>query len=130
MILRFRSERAAIVLLLRVADFARLRVVTRVAVITRFGVIFLFGVMAPAGRAADLGPGSSQGYGSGAGYGPPPGPYVYDAVDARCRIIPVPQLDLVGDTARFRPTAVCQSRGLYADSLGFPQAPVLYGPLR
>jgi hypothetical protein len=90
--------------------------------------------------AADLGPGPSAGYGYGPGLAngdgrgyapaPPQGAYVYDAVDARCRIIPNPQLDLVGDTARFRPTAVCLSRGLYADSLGFPQAPVLYGPLR
>jgi hypothetical protein len=91
----------------------------------------LAGLAASAALAADLGPGRG---GDGYGYGPPPGAYVpggvvYDAVDARCRIIPNPQLDLVGDTARFRPTAVCLSRGLYADSLGFPQAPVLYGPL-
>ena len=53
-----------------------------------------------------------------------PGPvYGYDGfpvVDPRCRIIPIPQANLFGDTARFRPTAVCQSRGLYADSVLFP----------
>ncbi|SFK32858.1 hypothetical protein [Methylocapsa palsarum] len=93
----------------------------------------------PAALAADLGPGPYPGPYPGPGGGGSPGgdrgyayapPRVYDAVDARCRIVPNPQLDLVGDTARFRPTAVCLSRGLYADSLGFPQAPVLYGPLR
>jgi len=40
--------------------------------------------------------------------------------DPRCRIVPMPQANLFGDTARFRPTAVCQSRGLYADSVLFP----------
>lgn len=86
----------------------------------------LAGLGAPAALAADLGPSWQGGYGYDR---PQAGGYIYDAVDARCRIIPNPQLDLVGDTARFRPTAVCLSRGLYADSLGFPQAPVLYGPL-
>lgn len=61
-------------------------------------------------------------------YGPPPPPAGFVVgVDARCRIIPQPQLDLVGETARFRPQAVCLSRGLYADSLEFPGAPVYYG---
>jgi hypothetical protein len=72
-------------------------------------------------HAADL----DRGWG---GYAPPrPAPYMV-GVDARCRIIPAPELDLVGDTARFHPQAVCQSRGLYADSLEFPGAPVFYGP--
>ncbi len=58
---------------------------------------------------------------------PPPGPPAFAfAVDPRCSIVPMPQLDLVGDTARFRATAVCQSRGLYTDSLLFPGPPVLY----
>jgi hypothetical protein len=100
--------------------------------------VFFLGLLAaalvPAARAADLGPGPGAGYGPGSVNGDGRGyafaPQIYDAVDARCRIVPNPQLDLVGDTARFRPTAVCLSRGLYADSLGFPQAPVLYGPLR
>lgn len=56
---------------------------------------------------------------------PPPRPFAF-AVDPRCSIVPMPQLDLVGDTARFRATAVCQSRGLYTDSLLFPGPPVLY----
>jgi hypothetical protein len=51
--------------------------------------------------------------------GPPYG-YFSPVLDPRCRIIPVPQANLVGDTARFRPTAVCQSRGLYEDSILFP----------
>jgi hypothetical protein len=51
--------------------------------------------------------------------GPPYG-YFNPVLDPRCRIIPVPQANLVGDTARFRPTAVCQSRGLYEDSVLFP----------
>ncbi len=75
--------------------------------------------------AADLGYAPR---GSGfAGYGPPPAPppFAY-AVDPRCTIVPMPQLDLVGDTARFRATAVCQSRGLYTDSVLFPGPPVLY----
>jgi hypothetical protein len=47
-------------------------------------------------------------------------------LDPRCSIIPVPQLNLVGETARFRAQAVCQSRGLYADSLVFPASPLIY----
>jgi hypothetical protein len=75
--------------------------------------------------AADLGYAAR---GSGfAGYGPPPAPPPFAfAVDPRCSIVPMPQLDLTGDTARFRATAVCQSRGLYTDSLMFPGPPVLY----
>ena len=74
--------------------------------------------------AADLGY-APRGTGF-AGYGPPPPPPFAYAVDPRCAIVPMPQLDLVGDTARFRATAVCQSRGLYTDSLLFPGPPVLY----
>jgi len=51
--------------------------------------------------------------------GPPYG-YFNPVVDPRCRIVPMPQANLVGDTARFRPTAICQSRGLYEDSVLFP----------
>jgi hypothetical protein len=40
--------------------------------------------------------------------------------DPRCRIVPQPEANLYGDTARFRPTAVCQSRGLYVDSVVVP----------
>ncbi len=43
-------------------------------------------------------------------------------IDPRCRVIPQPELNLYGDTARFRPTLVCMSRGLLADSYG-PYAP-------
>lgn len=46
--------------------------------------------------------------------------YFNPVLDPRCRIVPMPQLNLYGDTARFRPTAVCQSRGLYTDSVLFP----------
>lgn len=41
-------------------------------------------------------------------------------LDPRCRIVPQPEASLYGETARFRPTAVCQSRGLYADSVVVP----------
>ena len=50
--------------------------------------------------------------------GPVPG-YFYPTVDPRCRIVPMPEASLYGDTARMVPTAVCQSRGLYADSVLF-----------
>jgi hypothetical protein len=77
-----------------------------------------------------LGVGSAQaadfGYGRPpSAYLPPPPVYSFN-VDPRCRIIPAPQLDLVGDTARFRAQALCQSRGLYADSLVFPEPPLIY----
>jgi hypothetical protein len=39
-------------------------------------------------------------------------------LDPRCRIIPQPELNLYGDTARFRPTIICMSRGILADSFG------------
>lgn len=88
----------------------------------RFLLLALFaGLGCRPARAADL---------DGPYYAPPPPVVAYGGgvgVDARCRIIPAPELNLVGDTARFRPQAVCQSRGLYADSLGFPEAPVFYG---
>jgi hypothetical protein len=67
------------------------------------------------GAAANLGY-APRVSGFGGYYSPPP-PF---AVDPRCSIVPMPQMDLVGDTARFRATAVCQSRGLYTDSLMFP----------
>ena len=41
-------------------------------------------------------------------------------IDPRCRIIPSPQMTIVGDVYSFRPIAVCQSRGLYADSATIP----------
>lgn len=50
------------------------------------------------------------------------GPELVEAcgLDPRCRIIPSPQMTLVGDVYSFRPIAVCQSRGLYADSVSIP----------
>jgi hypothetical protein len=55
---------------------------------------------------------------------PPPVVYGYGGFnpffDPRCRIVPMPEASLYGDTARFRPTAVCQSRGVYADSVVIP----------
>lgn len=74
-------------------------------------------------RAADLG------Y---APYSPPPessraaAPDFAAALDPRCTVVAMPQADLYGDTARFRPTAICQSRGLYTDSVIFPGPPVVY----
>jgi hypothetical protein len=38
-------------------------------------------------------------------------------LDPSCRIIPQPEAAPSGDTARFCPTAVCESRGVYADSV-------------
>ncbi|WP_395666861.1 hypothetical protein [Methylocella sp.] len=91
---------------------------------------------ATAGAALAAGPG-----GAGAadlGYAPyvPPPPALAQAgrppadygVDPRCSVVGMPQADLVGDTARFRPTAICQSRGLYTDSVLFPGPPVIYRP--
>lgn len=87
--------------------------------------VWSIGLAAGAGlgiaQAADLVPGP------GPFFGPPPmewiGPvygYFDPVMDPRCRIVPMPQANLYGDTARFRPTAVCQSRGLYVDSVVLP----------
>lgn len=65
-------------------------------------------------------------FGAPRGYAPPQAAAPAFGVDPRCRIVPTPELNLVGDTARFRAEAVCQSRGLYADSLVFPEPPVFY----
>jgi len=48
----------------------------------------------------------------------PPPAYAGPAVDPRCRVVPQPEANLFGSTARFRPTLICTSRGLYADSFG------------
>lgn len=78
--------------------------------------VFLAGI--GAAHAADLGPGPAYPPAVEI-YGPVYG-YFNPVLDPRCRIVPQPQLNLYGDTARFRPTAVCQSRGLYTDSVLFP----------
>ena len=94
------------------------------------GLAFGLALAAGAGAAfaADLG------Y---APYVPPPPPPAYAqapappadyGVDPRCRVVGMPQANLAGDTARFRPTAICQSRGLYTDSVIFPGPPVVYRP--
>jgi hypothetical protein len=71
-------------------------------------------------HAADLGPGPGPAFAQAVEiYGPVYG-YFNPTLDPRCRIVPQPELSLYGDTARFRPTAVCQSRGLYTDSVLFP----------
>ncbi|MGO9673547.1 MAG: hypothetical protein ACLPSF_05175 [Methylocella sp.] len=98
---------------------------------TRLSAMALCAVALLAARGPDGAAAADLGYaarGSGfAGYAPPPAPPPFAfAVDPRCSIVPMPQLDLTGDTARFRATAVCQSRGLYTDSLMFPGPPVLY----
>lgn len=85
-----------------------------------YGFVLLSALGAQAATAADLGYGPRS-------YIPAPAPPPYAfTTDPRCSVVPMPQLDLVGDTARFRATAVCQSRGLYADSVIFPEPPVLY----
>lgn len=76
-------------------------------------------------RAADYSGGARRG-------APPPqviegsGPYVFGRfipeIDPRCRIIPDPQMNLRGDVVLFGQVAVCQSRGLYADSVSFPDS--------
>jgi hypothetical protein len=71
--------------------------------------------------AADLrlGPGAPPAIADGAmahGYAG----FFYPTRDPRCRIVPMPEASLYGETARLRPTAVCQSQGLYADSVLFP----------
>ncbi len=40
------------------------------------------------------------------------------ALDPRCRVVPQPEVNLYGDTTRFRPTLICMSRGMLADSFG------------
>lgn len=95
-----------------------------IATVTLAAVTLLAAPPPPIARAADLGYASRGG--GFADYAPPPPPLYAFAVDPRCIIAPMPQADLVGDTARFRATAVCQSRGLYTDSLLFPGPPVLY----
>lgn len=96
----------------------------------RVGRSAAFAIVAIAALAPDFAGAADLGYaprGPGfPGYGPPPPPLFAYTVDPRCSIVPMPQSDLVGDTARFRATAVCQSRGLYTDLLMFPGAPVLY----
>jgi hypothetical protein len=52
------------------------------------------------------------------------------AIDPRCRIIPNPQMNLHGDVLRFGQVAVCQSRGLYADSVYFPDSVFIYDQWR
>ncbi|HUB63187.1 MAG TPA: hypothetical protein VL996_01860 [Methylocella sp.] len=71
-------------------------------------------------QAADLAPGPGAPLPPPVEFAGPVYGYFNPLLDPRCRIIPVPQANLYGDTARFRPTAVCQSRGLYADSVLFP----------
>ncbi len=39
-------------------------------------------------------------------------------LDPRCRVVPQPEVNLYGDTTRFRPTLICMSRGMVADSFG------------
>ena len=74
-------------------------------------------VAAGAVQAADLTPGPWPPSEESAGpvYG-----YFNPVLDPRCRIVAQPQANLFGDTTRFRPASVCQSRGLYADSVLFP----------
>ncbi|MGO9132952.1 MAG: hypothetical protein ACLP8A_02730 [Methylovirgula sp.] len=53
--------------------------------------------------------------------GPPPGPPAVAVAPRPCRMVPMPEMTISGqDVARYRPTWVCVSRGLYADSLGPP----------
>jgi hypothetical protein len=81
---------------------------------------FITGAGIGGAQAADLGPWPGPAFEPAVEiYGPVYG-YFNPGLDPRCRIVPQPQANLYGDTARFRPTAVCQSRGLYTDSVLFP----------
>ena len=71
-------------------------------------------------RAADLAPPPGPPLGPAVEIVGPVSGYFNPMYDPRCRIVPQPQANLYGDTARFRPTAVCQSRGLYTDFVLFP----------
>jgi hypothetical protein len=72
--------------------------------------------------AADLTPRPGHAYAppvevTGPAYG-----YFAPAIDPRCRIVSMPEMSLYGfgEISRFRPTAVCQSRGLYEDTVVLP----------
>lgn len=54
--------------------------------------------------------------------GPAPPPHAPGPVAARpCKLVPMPQMNLEGDDVNaFRPTWICVSRGLYADTLPPP----------
>jgi hypothetical protein len=67
-------------------------------------------------NAADLRPGPGAPPSFAYGYAG----FFYPTWDPRCRIVPMPEASLYGETARMRPTAVCQSQGLYGDSVLFP----------
>jgi hypothetical protein len=73
----------------------------------------LFGLCVSAASAADLDRGPP---------GPPlpPGP-AHAAAAPPCKLVPMPQMNLEGDDVNsFRPTWICVSRGLYADTLPPP----------
>ncbi len=55
---------------------------------------------------------------------PPPPPVALQSPP--CKLVPMPEGNLGGDTVRFRPNWVCVSRGLYADTL--PPPPPLRRP--
>jgi len=73
-------------------------------------------------NAADLAPRPGPAFGPAVQMAGPAYGYFNPVTDPRCRIVPMPEMRLYGfgETARFRPTAVCQSRGLYEDSVVLP----------
>jgi hypothetical protein len=85
-----------------------------------WSVPFMAGAGIPLAQAADFAPGPGPAMVPTVEIVGPVYGYFNPVLDPRCRIIPVPELNLYGNTARFRPTAVCQSRGLYEDSVLFP----------
>ncbi len=42
------------------------------------------------------------------------------AVPSACHLVPQPRANLAGEVVRFRPSVVCLSRGVYADTLPPP----------
>jgi hypothetical protein len=85
-----------------------------------WSVTFVAGAGIGVAHAADLAPGPGPALVPAAEMAGPPYGYFNPVLDQRCRIVPQPEASLYGDTARLRPTAVCQSRGLYTDSVLFP----------
>jgi hypothetical protein len=85
-----------------------------------WSVTFVAGADITVAHAADLAPGPAPSMVPAVEIVGPVYGYFNPVIDPRCRIVPQPEANLYGDTARFRPTAVCQSRGLYADSVLFP----------
>jgi hypothetical protein len=84
--------------------------------ITVLAAAGLFGLAASAACAADL-----EGLPPGPPGPPPPAHVARGPAPPPCKLVPMPQMNLEGDDVNsFRPTWICVSRGLYADTLPPP----------